>query len=41
MFLDTGCNFGGLKTLTAKKMAAVAAMTHVRVVVNRTLPRQL
>jgi len=19
MFLDTGCNFGGLKTLTAKK----------------------
>jgi len=33
-----GCNFGGLKT---EKIRAVAVLTHICVVVDRTLPAGL
>jgi len=40
MFADKGQSFNGLKHLT-EKVTAVASLTHIRVVVNHTMPTPL
>jgi len=40
MFADRGYSFSGLKHLT-EKVTAAASLTHVRVVVDRTVPTLL